>query len=270
MKASGVVGLFTRAAPTYERVGPRQFSYFAEKLVEFVRIEPGSEVLDVATGTGAVLLAAAHASGGSGRLVGIDVTPEMLSRAAVEIEARSLRNVVVQEMDVERLDFPEGSFDNLLCSFGLQAFANKRTALAGFFRVLKPAGQIGIVFPLGWPFETDPRWSWQADVLRSFGALVTPDDEFSAADLAPALGAAGFIDVEAVEVTFPLDFRDAEEWWSWSWSHGTRVLLEAVPANQRPRLRQALFSGLRSRTGADGVIHGSMAAVLARASKPSD
>src|SRR5436190_13547550 len=111
LKSSGAVGPFTRAAPTYERVGPRQFSYFAEKLVEFVHIDPGSEVLDVATGTGAVLLAAARRSGGKGQFVGVDATPGMLSRAAAEVEVRSLRNVTLREMDGERLDFPECSFD---------------------------------------------------------------------------------------------------------------------------------------------------------------
>ena len=54
-----VVGVFSRAAPTYNSVGPRHFTYFARRLVEYADVRPGDRVLDVATGTGEVLLAAA-------------------------------------------------------------------------------------------------------------------------------------------------------------------------------------------------------------------
>jgi ubiquinone/menaquinone biosynthesis C-methylase UbiE len=88
----------------------------------------------VATGTGAVLRATRQKTGSKGRVVGIDITPAMLSRAGAEIEDRALLNVELREMDGERLDFPEGSFDTVLCSFGLQALSDKPAALRGFYR----------------------------------------------------------------------------------------------------------------------------------------
>jgi O-methyltransferase/aklanonic acid methyltransferase len=265
--SSRIVGLFSRAASTYDRVGPRQFSFFAERLVEFVQIAAGSDVLDVATGTGAVLLAAERRSGTRGRLVGVDVTPAMLSRAAAEVEARGVRNVELLQMDGERLAFADGSFDVVLCSFGLQALVDKRAALAGFGRVLKPCGRLGVVFPLGWFADSDVRWSWLPEVLRSF-EVPSWGNDYGPDDLALAVRAAGFVAVEAVEETCPLDFADENEWWSWLWSHGTRSLFEAVPPDRLTNLREALFEGLRGCAGADGVIHGSMSAVLLRATKP--
>jgi SAM-dependent methyltransferase len=111
-----VVGLFSRAAPTYDSVGPRHFSYFADSLVEFVGLDEEGDVLDVATGAGAVLLAAAKRVGAEGRVVGIDLTPAMLARAAAEIERHSLADVELRLMDGERLVFLAASFDSVLCS----------------------------------------------------------------------------------------------------------------------------------------------------------
>jgi SAM-dependent methyltransferase len=265
-----VVGLFSRAAPTYDTVGPRHFSYFADRLVEFVGIDANSEVLDVATGAGAVLVAAAARVGTEGRIVGIDLTPAMIARAAAETERRLLSNVKLCVMDGERLKFAAASFDRVLCSFGLQAFADPRTALAGFHRVLRPGGRVGIVYPLGWPFDCDSRWRWQADLLRAFGcALEAAETALHPADVPIALRDVGFGDVETREVTWPLEFRDAEEWWSWSWSHGTRSLFEQVAHERLPALRQMLFDGLESCRGDDGLIHGAIAALLARATSAS-
>jgi hypothetical protein len=130
--------------------------------------------------------------------------------------------------------------------------------------VLRPEGRIGVVYPLGWHFESDPRWAWQADVLRSFGALSDDGHDIGPRDVMPAIRAAGFSDVEGMEVTCPLEFRDEDEWWAWAWSHGSRSLFEAVPTPRLPELRKALTGRLDACREADGLIHGSMSALMVR------
>jgi O-methyltransferase/aklanonic acid methyltransferase len=259
-------GFWSRAAPMYERVGPQHFLYYAQVLVEF-GVQPGDRVLDVATGAGAVLREASGRVGPAGHVVGVDITPAMLARAEEEVIERSLRNIELRLMDGEHLEFPAGSFDVVLCSFGLQAFSDERAALRGFYRVLGPAGRVAVAYPLGWPFDTDPRWKWEADVLRSFGALPEEEADRRPNDVVSAMREAGFVHITADEVVCPLDFRDEEEWWSWSWSHGTRTLFEAVLEERLPALRDALFDGLKRCKGEDGQIHGSVSAIVARASK---
>ena len=68
--------IFSRAAATYDSVGPRHFTHFARKLVGFADIEPGSRVLDVATGAAAVLLAAAEQVTGEPAAKSLDAAPE--------------------------------------------------------------------------------------------------------------------------------------------------------------------------------------------------
>jgi hypothetical protein len=94
--SDSVVGLFSRAAPTYDTVGPRHFSYFADRLVEFVGIDAGNVVLDVATGAGAVLFAATERVGTQGTVVGIDLSPAMLARAAAA-SSPSCRGIATEE-----------------------------------------------------------------------------------------------------------------------------------------------------------------------------
>jgi ubiquinone/menaquinone biosynthesis C-methylase UbiE len=260
---------FARAAQTYDSVGPRHFTYFAKKLVEFAALEPGSHVLDIATGTGAVLLAAAERLGGSGRVVGIDVTEAMLDRAAADARRRSLRAVELRTMDAHGLEFAGETFDYVLCSFAFLSLSDKRGALEGFRRVLAPGGHVCLLDAYGWFFQHDARWTWQEDVLRSFGAL--PDREaqpHGPGYLEEAIDAAGFEAVVACEDSCPLLFRDEEEWWSWMWSHGTRALLEAVPADRLGELKRTLFQGMGARKEADGIIHGTLRAVLVRGRKP--
>lgn len=77
---SSMAGVFDRATATYDRVGSRQFTHFGRGPVRIAGIQRGSEVLDVACGGGAVLLAAGDEIGPSGYVDGIDRSPGMVMR----------------------------------------------------------------------------------------------------------------------------------------------------------------------------------------------
>jgi ubiquinone/menaquinone biosynthesis C-methylase UbiE len=266
---NAVVGVFSRAASTYNAVGPRHFTYFARRLVAYVEVRPGDRVLDVATGTGEVLLATAKRCGERGHVVGIDLTTAMLERAAAAIRDQRLSNAEVYQMDAEHLAFPDESFDVALSAFGLSSFLNMRRALGECWRILRSGGRLGLVDSFGWYFEHDVRWLWQEDVLRSFGAFRDGDQANTpSADVATALGSVAFTAVQSTEATFELVFRDEEEWWRWMWSHGTRRLLEAVPSTRRDELKHELFGSLGGCREDDGMIHGTMRATFVRAYKP--
>ena len=261
-----VVGLFTRTAPTYGAVGPQHFAYFARGLVDFVGVEAGDRVLDVATGTGAVLSAVAERCENQRQLVGIDLTIAMLEVAATEIRRGTLGAAELCAMDAEHLGFQDQAFDAVLCSFAFLSLPDKQHALAEFRRVLKPVGRLGLLDAFGWYFEHDPRWQWQVDVLRSFGALESIQAaEHTADELEVMLRDAGYTSVELTDAAYELIFRDADEWWLWAWSHASRRLFESVPFGRRAELKDRLFRGLVECRGGDGRIHGTLRAVLARA-----
>jgi ubiquinone/menaquinone biosynthesis C-methylase UbiE len=255
--------LFSRAAPTYNRVGPRPFTHFAQRIVELADVRSGSRVLDVATGTGEILFGAAERVGEEGSLLGIDLSEPMLARAADHVRRTGLPNVELQLMDACRLDLPSESFDRVFCGFALGSFDDQPRALTEQRRVIRPGGRLGMVEAGTWFFQHDPRWSWQADLFERFGVAVgdyEPDSERTR--LVRALSDAGFADVVAREEACPLDFSGEEEWWAWMWSHGSRRLLEAVGEDRRPALKRALMAGLAARQGTDGGLHGQLRAHL--------
>lgn len=74
-----VAGVFDRAAPTYDAVAGAYHDYFGSRLVALAGLRADDAVLDVGRGRGAVLLPAATKVGPSGRVSGIDLSPEMIA-----------------------------------------------------------------------------------------------------------------------------------------------------------------------------------------------
>jgi SAM-dependent methyltransferase len=133
-RATWAAGDYAAVAEQIDEVPPHDLLARAE-------IQPGLDVLDVATGTGNIALRAA-AQGAS--VVGLDLTPELFEPA----RRRAGRlGVTVDwiEGDAERLPFAAGSFDRALSAFGVQ-FAPRHQVVAGeLVRVLRPDGLIALV-----------------------------------------------------------------------------------------------------------------------------
>jgi arsenite methyltransferase len=107
-------------------------------------LEPGEAVLDVGSGAGTDSLMAAQMVGAAGRVIGIDMTPEMLAKAraaAVEMEAT---NVEFVEGEVERLPFADASFDAVISNGVIDLIPDKDAVFAEIERVLRPGGRIQV------------------------------------------------------------------------------------------------------------------------------
>jgi arsenite methyltransferase len=105
-------------------------------------VRPGEAVLDLGCGAGFDVFIAAQLVGPLGRVVGVDLSPEML---AVAEEARLLAGIPqieIWEAPVEGLPFLDGSFDVALSNGVLNLIPDKPAALREVFRVLKPGGRL--------------------------------------------------------------------------------------------------------------------------------
>jgi ubiquinone/menaquinone biosynthesis C-methylase UbiE len=114
---------------------------WAPGLVALAALKPGERVLDVACGTGLVARLAAPEVGPTGQVTGLDINANMLA------VARSLppppgASVTWVEGDAGAMDFPDASFDVMLCQQGLQFFPHKAAALREMHRVLVPSGRV--------------------------------------------------------------------------------------------------------------------------------
>ena len=102
---------------------------------------PGEAVLDVACGTGMVSLAAAHAVGPAGRVLGIDLAGAMVQAARARAQELGLVQAAFARMDAEQLALPDASFDLALCTLGLMYVPDPQAAVRELHRVLRPGGR---------------------------------------------------------------------------------------------------------------------------------
>jgi len=106
----------------------------------------GERFLDLATGTADVALEIASRAHEGVRVCGVDFSLPMLVRAENKIRAGGHRDKIsLQAGSGEDLPFPDGSFDGLVCAFGIRNFADVPRGLAEMRRVLRPGGRAVIL-----------------------------------------------------------------------------------------------------------------------------
>jgi arsenite methyltransferase len=111
---------------------------------EMGRLAPGERVLDVGSGAGTDSLLAAQMVGEHGHVTGIDMTPEMLTKARAAAAAMGAANVEFVEADAERLPFPDASFDVVISNGVIDLIPDKDAVFAELHRVLIPGGRLQI------------------------------------------------------------------------------------------------------------------------------
>ena len=111
---------------------------------ELGRLAPGERVLDLGSGAGTDSLVAAQMVGKTGRVTGIDMTPEMLAKARATATAMGATNVEFVEGEAERLPFEDESFDVVISNGVIDLIPDKDAVFAELHRVLVPGGRLQI------------------------------------------------------------------------------------------------------------------------------
>lgn len=255
-----VIDMFNRAAPTYGQVGTKQFTYFGNLLVERLAIPSGAQVLDVASGRGAILFPAADAVGAAGQVIGGDLAPEMVKQTQAEIERRGLAQVSMALLDAEKLEFDAETFDFITCGFALHLFDFEQ-ALPKYHKFLKSEGIFAAIIPSRPSTEALAPWKWLFDLTR---AVFPPDFVPPPAWNAPrrlntpelaeaALTQAGFTQIWTEQHETTLYFRDEHDWWDWEWSQGSRFWLEGMSPEGLARFERESMEHLRAMQTPQGI-----------------
>jgi arsenite methyltransferase len=106
----------------------------------FSALRPGEVVLDLGSGAGIDLLLAAKKVGAGGRVIGVDMTDEMIARARENAAAAGLRNVEVRRGIIEDLPVESGSVDWVISNCVINLSPEKDRVFAEIARVLRPGG----------------------------------------------------------------------------------------------------------------------------------
>lgn len=107
-------------------------------------LKPGEHVVDCGSGAGADSLIAAQLVAPGGRVIGVDMTPEMLSKARRNALEAGVTNVEFREGYLESLPVPDAWADVIISNGVVNLVPDKEAALLEMFRVLKPGGRIQI------------------------------------------------------------------------------------------------------------------------------
>jgi len=107
-------------------------------------LSAGEHVVDVGSGGGIDSLVAARMIGPGGKVIGIDMTPEMLEKARTAATESNLANVEFHEAYMEELPVPDGWADVVISNGVLNLAPDKQKVLAEMFRVLHPGGRLQI------------------------------------------------------------------------------------------------------------------------------
>ena len=112
--------------------------------VAIASIREGETVLDLGSGAGLDVFLAAQRVGKQGRVIGVDMTPEMIEAARRNAAVSGHDNVEFRQGDIEALPVDSGSVDLVISNCVLNLVPDKPKAFAEIYRVLKPGGRIAV------------------------------------------------------------------------------------------------------------------------------
>jgi arsenite methyltransferase len=156
-------------------------------------IQPGETVLDLGSGAGLDCLLASRRTGPTGRVIGVDMTPEMIDLARRNIAQAGAGNIEIRPGHLEDLAVASESVDVVISNCVLNLSPEKSILFAEAFRVLKPGGRFRVA---------DIVWTKSPDVGERHGAGAWPgcvSGAMTVEEFEALLRAAGFTQVR-VEV----------------------------------------------------------------------
>ena len=105
-------------------------------------LRPGEVVLDLGSGGGIDCFLSAYKVGPQGRVIGLDMTPEMIERARLNAKKLDLPNVEFHLGEMEAMPFPDATADVIISNCVINLSPDKDAVLAEAFRVLRPGGRL--------------------------------------------------------------------------------------------------------------------------------
>jgi arsenite methyltransferase len=111
---------------------------------QFAKIKKGDTVIDLGSGAGNDAFIARHEVGETGKVIGIDFTPEMIERARKNAEVRGFNNVEFRQGDIESVPVTSNKADVIVSNCVLNLVPNKYKVFSEIYRVLKPGGHFSI------------------------------------------------------------------------------------------------------------------------------
>ena len=158
--------------------------------ITIANLQPGETVVDLGSGGGLDCFFAAKRVGATGRVIGVDMTPEMLAKARGNAARLGAQNVEFREGYIEQLPVADGEADVVISNCVINLSPDKPQVFREIYRVLKPGGRVAVS-------DIVTRGELPQVVktsMEAWGACVAGALDMN--DYAEGLRAAGFVDVQ--------------------------------------------------------------------------
>jgi arsenite methyltransferase len=173
-------------------------------------LKPGETVLDLGSGGGFDCFLAAPRVGPEGRVIGVDMTPEMVEKARANVKKAGTSNVEFRLGEIEHLPVADGSVDVIISNCVINLAPDKRAVFRDAFRVLKAGGRLAISDIVATaPIPDDVAWDPNMISGCMGGAA-------SVEDIVAWLGEVGFGDIR-------LDVSEQSRAYIADWAPGTGI-----------------------------------------------
>jgi ubiquinone/menaquinone biosynthesis C-methylase UbiE len=223
---------------------------FGSATVSRLRLAPGANVLDLCCGAGASAIPAARAVGAGGRVLGVDLAAPLLDLARARAVREGLANVEFRHGDATRTGLPDGSFDAVVCVFGVFFAPDMAAFLGEMWRLVRPGGSLAVTtWGPGWAEPASSHfWACVGEVEPPLFKAFNPWDEITTPAALEGLFTRAGVPrptVTAAQGRHHLDHPD--RFWDIVLGSGYRATVDALSADQRVRVRDSVLAELRSR-----------------------
>jgi ubiquinone/menaquinone biosynthesis C-methylase UbiE len=235
-----------KAATTYNAAadhfddGPLAFwDRYGPKTVERLQLRPGSTILDVGCGSGASAIPAARLVGPSGRVTGVDLAGRLLAIARRKAGAQRLTNIEFREADMERLGYPDESFDAVVCVFAIFFVPDMVGLAQELWRMVRPGGRLAITTWGPRMFEPGSAAWWTAvkkyrpDLHSAFNPW---ERIITVAAVEALLKDSGIMQADIVAEDGRQALQSPDDWWTVVLGSGFRWTVEQMDVGTAERV----------------------------------
>lgn len=237
-----LIELWNKVAFNYGKLGPNYWDKFGERLINLSNIKEGVCILDIGTGRGATLFPASYKVGVNGRIIGIDISENMVKMTNDQIAKQNIKNSKVLQINMEEINFSDEYFDNIVSGFSIGYILNDNNYSRNVLRTLKKNGQLS--FSL-WGVQNNQKWL--TDIVDEYlkPNKSKKDEEArvstnlnSVEGIRKLLKNLNLKEIEIYEEENEVVYLDKNQWWEEMWNNAVRGIFESIEKSGQDKFNE--------------------------------